>query len=349
MKAAVWYGKRDVRIEDFPESPPASGFVKAKVYWCGICGTDLHEYEEGPVMIRTAPHPLTGIKPPIVLGHEFSGEVVQCGAGVANLKPGDRIVTNTLYTCGQCYWCQRGLHSICEKLGGIGLASHGAFAEYINVKADQCYVIPSDVPNDVAALVEPMAAAVHAVRKGHVLPGDRVAVIGAGPIGLMTIQAARAAGASQVFALELARSRRDRAAAFGAVPLDPRDKNCRSRLLEQTKGVGPDVVIECVGAPETGPMAVELVRRGGLAVIMGVFSKPSVLHFNELVFTEKKIIGSLCYEDEYETVLALLADGRLTGEGLITGRIPLDELITEGFEELLKNKESHLKILVRPN
>ncbi len=349
MKAALWYGKKDVRIEDFPDTPPGEGFVKAKVYWCGICGTDLHEYEDGPIMINMAPHPLTGIKPPVVLGHEFSGEVVECGKGVKHLKPGDRIVTNTLYTCGECYWCNRAHYPVCEKMGGIGLASHGAFAEYIHVKAQQCYLIPPAVGDDVAALVEPMAGAMHAIRQGRVLEGDRVAIIGAGPIGLMAVQAARAAGAGQVFALEIARSRRKRAEAYGAIALDPLERGYKEQLLDQTKGVGPDVVIECVGASETAPMAVNLVRRGGRAVIMGVFSQPSTINFNDVVFTEKEVVGSLCYIDEYEKVLLLLADGRLSGEGLITGRIVLDDLIEKGFEELIRHKDKHLKILVRPN
>jgi (R,R)-butanediol dehydrogenase/meso-butanediol dehydrogenase/diacetyl reductase len=349
MKAALWYGKRDVRIEDFLDFPPGEGNVKARVYWCGICGTDLHEYEAGPIMIRMDPHPLTGIKPPVVLGHEFSGEVVECGKGVSSLKPGDRIVTNTLYTCGVCYWCKRGLYPICEKLGGIGIASHGAFAEYIHVKADQCYVIPPQVPNDVAALVEPMAAAVHGIRRGRVLEGDTVAVIGAGPIGLMALQAARTAGASQLFAIEISEIRRKKAESYGAIALNPLTKGYATQLLDHSGGVGPDVVVECVGAPETGPMAVDLVRRGGRAVIMGVFSIPSRFNFNDLVFTEKEVVGSLCYIDEFETVLRLLADGRLSGEGLITGRIALDDLVEKGFEELIRNKEKHSKILVKPN
>lgn len=349
MKAAVWYGKRDIRLEDFPESPPPSGFVKAKVFWCGICGTDLHEYLDGPIMINPEPHPLTGLKPPVVLGHEFSGEVVECGPGVDFPRPGDRIVTNTLYTCGECYWCRKGLYSTCEKLGGIGLASHGAFAEYLNVKAAQCYLIPPEVENEVAALVEPYAAAVHAIRKGRVLEGDRVAIIGAGPIGLMAVQAARAAGVSQLFSIELSKVRREKAASLGATTLDPREDGFQEQLLDLTDGVGPDVVIECVGAPDTGPMAVRLVRRNGRAVIMGVFSHSSTIHFNDIVFTEKEVIGSLCYLDEFRTVLRLLADGRLSGKALITGRIVLDDLVEKGFQELIGNRENHVKILVRPN
>ena len=194
-----------------------------------------------------------------------------------------------------------------------------------------------------------MAAAVHAIRQGRVLEGDRVAIIGAGPIGLMAIQAARAAGAGQVFALEVAKSRREKAESYGTIALNPLESGYERVLLDHTNGVGPDVVIECVGAPETGPMAVNLVRRGGRAVIMGVFSQPSTINFNDIVFTEKEIGGSLCYVDEYEKVLLLLADGRLSGEGLITGRIVLDDLIEKGFQELIRNKDKHLKILVRPN
>lgn len=350
MKAALWYEKKDVRVEEVPDSPPGDGWVRAKVYWCGICGTDVHEYEAGPIMIRMTPHPLSGLRPPIILGHEFSAEVVECGKGVKSLKPGDRIVTHPLYTCGICFWCKRGLYHLCEKLGAIGLSWHGAFAEYINVKAEHCYHIPPRVDNDVAALVEPMAAAIHAVRKSRILGGEDVAVIGAGPIGLMVLQAAKAAGARRLFSVEISKTRGKKAEAYGAIHLNPSDKEYRTKLLDYSDGIGPDVVIECVGIPATGPMAIDLARTGGRAVIMGVFTGISRLNFNELVFAEKEVIGSIeCCVEEFETVLHFLADGRLSGKELITGRIVLDDLIEKGFNELVRNKENHCKILVRPN
>ena len=148
-------------------------------------------------------HPLTGKNPPpVVLGHEFSGEVVQIGKGVTNTRVGDRVTANPLISCKDCYLCRNVNVSLCEKITGHGFGADGAFAEYINVAADSIYKLPPEIPSDVGALLEPMAVGVHAVRRGQVLAGDTVAIIGAGAIGLITLQAARAAGARMVICLE---------------------------------------------------------------------------------------------------------------------------------------------------
>ncbi|MBT9142962.1 MAG: Sorbitol dehydrogenase [Dehalococcoidia bacterium] len=364
MKAAVWYGKKDVRVEDVLE-PPAPGpeEVKIKVHWCGICGSDLHEYLAGPIFIPVeSPHPLTGKTAPLILGHEFSGEVVEVGEGVTNVKIGDRVSPDACRYCGTCFMCKQNRYSVCEKSAFTGLMADGAFAEYVNVPAYTLYKLLPEISSEAGALIEPIAVGVHAIRRGHVLVGDTVAIVGTGTIGLVSLQAARAAGASKVFCLEMARARgpvemararkearKEFAKKLGATAVvDPTETDAVEEVRRLTGGLGVDVAIECVGGEETASLAIQLTRRGGKTVIVGIFEKPSQLHFNELVFNEKEVVGSLAYYGEFATTIALLADGRLVAEPLITGKIKLDDIVEKGFEELVARKGSNIKILVSP-
>ncbi len=352
MKAAVWYGAKDVRVKDVPEPPdPGPGMVKIKVDWCGICGSDLHEYVAGPIFIPTqSPHPLTGQKAPLTLGHEFAGTIVDVGKGVANAKVGDRVSPDACWYDGTCYMCQQGHYSVCEQLAFTGLMADGAFAEYVNVPAYTLFTLPPDVSSDAGALVEPLSVGLHGVRRGNVMIGDTVAVVGAGTIGLVTLQAARAAGASKVIVIETAKDRKEFARKLKATAvLDPSECDVVKETLALTDGHGVDVALECIGGHETLPLTVALTKRRGKAVIMGIFEKPNSLHPNELVFTEREVLGSLAYTGEFMTAIALLADGRIQAEPLITGRIKLDDIVEKGFEELVAHKDRNIKIIVSPN
>jgi (R,R)-butanediol dehydrogenase/meso-butanediol dehydrogenase/diacetyl reductase len=350
MKAAVWYGRKDVRVETVPEPPaPGPGEVKIKVHQTGICGSDLHEYDAGPIFIPTKEaHPLTGRKAPLILGHEFSGEIVEIGKEVKNFKVGDRVAPDAAQHCGQCYMCRVNRYSVCEKLAFTGLMADGAFAEYVNVPAYTCYKLLPELSSEAGALVEPIAVGIHAIRQGKVLEGDSVAVVGAGTIGLVTIQAARAAGAKHVFSIEVAKDRKKFARELGAIVLDPKETDVAAAIRDQTRGEGVDVAIECIGKAETVNTCIQCAKRGGKIVIVGIFEKPGEINYNDLVFQEKELVGSLAYCGEFDTAIALLADGRLKAETLITGKINLEDIIDKGFEELLKNRESNIKILVSP-
>jgi (R,R)-butanediol dehydrogenase/meso-butanediol dehydrogenase/diacetyl reductase len=348
MKAAVWHAKKDVRVEDVPEPPaPGKGEVKIKVYQTGICGSDLHEYDAGPIFIPTEDlHPLTGRKAPLILGHEFSGEVVEVGEGVANVAVGDRVAPDAAQHCCECYMCKVNRYSLCEKLAFTGLMTDGSFAEYVNVPAYTCYKLLPEISNEAGALVEPLAVGIHAIRQGKVLQGDTVAVVGAGTIGLVTIQAARAAGASKVFAIELSKDRKAKAEGLGAIVLDPTETDVAAEIQDQTEGQGVDVAIECIGKAATVNTGIQCAKRGGKIVVVGIFEKPGEINYNDLVFQEKELIGSLAYYGEFDSAIALLADGRIKAEPLITGKIKLDDIVENGFEELLENRESNIKILV---
>ncbi|GAB6154074.1 2,3-butanediol dehydrogenase [Desulfosporosinus burensis] len=351
MKAAVWYGRKDVRVVDVPEPPsPGEGWVKVKVEWCGICGSDLHEYLAGPIFIPVAePDALTGSIAPIILGHEFSGEVVEIGPGVKNVQVGDRVAPDACQVCWECYHCKRMNYSMCEKLAFTGLMTDGAFAEYVNVPAYTMYKIPDDMSYEVAAVIEPIAVGIHAVRQAPVIEGDKVVVLGAGTIGLATLQAAKAAGASRVYVIEMAKARKEYALNMGATAVfDPREVDVVAKIKELTNGLGADISFECVGNEKTAPLAIQLARKSGKVVMVGIFERESSFNFFEVTANEKHIIGSLAYNGEFATAIDLLNDGRLSAEPMITGKIKLEDIIERGFEELVNRKEANIKILVSP-
>lgn len=351
MKAAKWYGKKDIRIEEAPmPPPPGPGDVQIKVAWCGICGSDLHEYLAGPIFIPTTPHPLTGKQAPLILGHEFSGEVVALGEGVKTVRIGDLVAPDACQHCGVCVTCREGRYNVCEQLAFTGLMADGAFAPYVNVPAALCYVLPPGFDLEAASLIEPLATGLKAVRLAGSLLGRTVAVFGAGTIGLGTIMCAKAAGASTVIAVELSSARKKLARECGAdIILDPKETEVIAAIKAQTGGSGADVSFECVGHRETAPLAVDAVRNNGKAIIVGIFEEPSSFNFFSLSGTDKTVIGTLAYTiDDFQGVANLLASGQLRAQPLITGRITLDEIITRGFDELVHNKDENIKIIVRP-
>lgn len=346
----VW--KKDIRVLDVEEPPPpGAGQVKVKVQWCGICGSDLHEYLAGPIFVPVnEAHPITGLKAPVILGHEFSGEVVEIGPGVTNVKVGDRVVSNCMVVCGKCYYCMRYQHTFCEKLAIVGLMAHGGFAEYVNVPDFGLYKLPDNVSSEAGALVEPLAVGSHGVRQAPVIQGDTVVILGAGPIGLATLQSARSAGASKIFIIEIAEKRKEYARQLGATAVfDPRFEDVFKRVWEATGGFGADVAFECIGNEKTAPMAVNLTRKGGKTVIVGLFEKESSVNFNNIMLAERHVIGVFGHRGEFSVVIDLLADGRIKAEPMITRKISLDDIVEKGFKELVNRKEENIKILVTPS
>lgn len=351
MKAAKWYAKKDIRVENVSEpSAPKAGEVKIKVAWCGICGSDLHEYAAGPIFIPTEAHPLTGVKAPLILGHEFSGTVVEVGAGVNNVKVGDLVAPDACQHCGECLPCRIGRYNVCEKLAFTGLMSDGAFAEYVNVPAELCYVLPSDFNLEAASLIEPLATGFKAVRLAGSVMGETAVIFGAGTIGLGTLMCAKAAGVATAIVVEMSAARKKLARECGAdVILDPKECDVIAEIRKLTNGSGADVSFECIGNKITGPLAIEAIRNCGRAVIVGIFEEPSSFNFFSLSATDKVVIGTLAYTiDDFGGVARLLASGQLKAEPMITGRIKLDDIVTKGFDELVNNKDAHIKIIVSP-
>jgi (R,R)-butanediol dehydrogenase/meso-butanediol dehydrogenase/diacetyl reductase len=350
MKAARFHGRGDIRIDDVPDPQVGPGQVEVSVDWCGICGTDLHEFLEGPIFIpqKGAPHPITGAELPVVMGHEFAGVVSAVGSGVTGVGEGDRVAVEPYYVCGNCVACAEGRYNICRKLGFVGLSGQdGGFAERCVV--DERWVHPlGDLPTDIGALVEPLAVGYHAVRLSGLRPGGSAAVFGAGPIGLVTTAALKAAGAGRVIVVEPAAARKAKATGAGADEvLDPTGTDVPDAIRDLTAG-GADVAFECAGVDAVLAAAIGSVRPGGTVVNVAIWGHVPQVAMNDLVLSEVTVVGSLAYCGDHADTIALLRDGKVDAEQFITGRIGLADLVDGGFRELIDNKEENVKILVSP-
>lgn len=350
MKAAVWYAKEDIRVEDYPVPEVGPGQVKVRVRQCGVCGSDLHEFFSGPFIIPAKPHPLTGRSGgPLVLGHEFSSEIVEVGEGVKRFAVGDRVTVNPLIYCGTCHFCRRGEYIMCTKLGTVGFAWDGAFAEYGVFPEYSLIKLPDSVTDDMGAAVEPLAVAIHAVNRSGMKIGDNVAIVGAGPIGLFVQQACKAAGAGHVYVVEPMKARLETAARTGATAVfDPTSVDAGKEIGNLTDGLRADIAFDCVGNQASFDTAVKVTGRRATICVVGLALKPIEVPFIRLWGHEKKITFSSGYQDEFPAAIAYLEDGRVKVDQLITGHIPLEDLVEGGIRELRSHPDKHVKILVHP-
>jgi (R,R)-butanediol dehydrogenase / meso-butanediol dehydrogenase / diacetyl reductase len=347
MQALRWHAPRDVRLVEVPPPAATAGEVVVAVAACGLCGSDLHEYLHGPVYIPRQPHPLTGLMPPVTLGHEFSGRVVDVGPRVTGIRAGDRVAVNPCLVCGECRWCRSGHPNHCAKLATIGLSRDGALAPLVAVPAYGCHVLPAGVDDEQGAIVEPLAVAVHACRRARLAGGERVAVIGAGPIGLLVLQVARARGAAWVAVVEPREDRRGLARALGAdAALDPGAGDPASVIAELTDGARADVTFECVGSPAAFATAFRAAGKGGRMTLVGLVPETVPANALLIVAHEKEIIGSSAYVDEFPDAIDLLARGQVRTDSLVTARVPLERALADGIEALLRPDLGHVKILV---
>ncbi|WP_026585030.1 2,3-butanediol dehydrogenase [Bacillus sp. J33] len=351
MKAALWYDTKDIRVKTIPEPSLEKDQVKVKVSYCGICGSDLHEYLAGPIFIPAEePHPISKDKAPIVMGHEFAGVVAAVGEEVTDIDVGDRVCVEPIYSCGTCHSCRKGHYNVCEQLGFIGLSGGiGGFSEYSVVPSKMIHKIPDHMTWEQAALVEPTAVAVHAVRQSEMKIGDSIAVIGTGPIGLLVIQAAKAAGASKIMAVEVSPERREIAKQAGAdLIINPLERNPVQAIKEYTDGLGADVAFEVAGIEATINVAIESTRAEGNVVNISIWEKPASIPVNQFILTERKMTSIIAYRNIFPQVIQLIANGQIKATELITKKISLDQIVSEGFEALTKNK-NQIKILVDPS
>jgi (R,R)-butanediol dehydrogenase/meso-butanediol dehydrogenase/diacetyl reductase len=354
MKAALWYGPKDVRIEEVVEPVVKENEVKVKVKWCGICGTDLHEYLAGPIFIPVdAPHPATGAKAPVILGHEFSGEVVELGTNVTEFEIGDAVVIEPLVTCGECKACRAGNYHMCDSLAFHGLMNTGGgLAEFTTFNKDFVRKLPEGVSYEQGSVVEPLSVALHAIEMGELKVNQTAVVVGAGPIGLSLIENLKALGAKTVVAVELSAKRKEFAKKAGAdIVLDPREVDVAVEVQKLTNGLGADLSFEVTGVQAGFDTSVNVVRKKGSIVIVSIWEKEINFNLNSLVMIEKKIVGSVVYgEGIFDTTIKYLADGRIKADQLITKKIHLDDLVEEGFGSLTgSDRESQVKIIVTPD
>jgi (R,R)-butanediol dehydrogenase / meso-butanediol dehydrogenase / diacetyl reductase len=351
MKAAVFHGQKDVRVEEIPEPEVREGSVKVKVDWCGICGTDLHEYLAGPIFIPTAgsPHPITGETLPLTLGHEFAGEVVEVGDGSAEVQTGDRVAIEPVFRCGECAACQRGAPNLCAKLGFYGLmGGGGGMSEFAVVPSYMIHRLPEGLTTEQGALAEPIAVGLRAVRRAGFKEGQSAVVFGGGPIGAVTVQCLRAMGAGLIMLAEVSEARKNKALEIGAdVVVDPSEEDVVERVSELTDGEGAEHSFDAAGIQETLQTAMHATRKGGTVTIISIWEGPVELNPNDIVMSELNVGGTICYTPEdFADTISMLRDGSIKTEGVITERIPLSDVVEGGFEELVDHKDRHVKILV---
>ncbi|RST58931.1 2,3-butanediol dehydrogenase [Siminovitchia terrae] len=343
MKAAVWYGEKDIRVEERKLKQMKDKEVTVRVAWTGICGSDLHEYQEGPVFIPVEEqHPLTGQQAPLTMGHEFAGIVEKVGKGVTSVEVGDRVAINPMYTYGN----KPEDVDAYDGFQFIGLGSDGGFASHVNVGEKHLYKLPESMTLQDGALVEPTAVAVQAVKEANMQFGDTVAVFGAGPIGLLTTIAAKAAGASKIFVFDLSEQRLAKAKELGATHVY---NSGEVNPVEAVKAIipdGVDVSFEVAGVAPTFKQAIDVTRARGTMVIVSIFARPIEWNPMQLTNTGVKVTSTIAYTPTtFRQTIDLMGTGQLKPQGIITSQIELENIVEEGFEALTNDK-SQAKILV---
>jgi L-idonate 5-dehydrogenase len=322
MLAAVLHGARDIRVESRAKPTTAPGMVLLRIRRAGICGSDSHYFAHGDC------GPFVPTRP-FILGHEFTANVVALGEGVTAPAVGTRVTVNPARACGFCSYCSSGRRNLCRKTIMLGSASttpptDGAFAEYVTVRADQCHALPPELDDGVGAMMEPLAVALHAVKRAGSVSGKHVLVMGGGPIGLLVAMTARAFGAAPVALSDIVPARRKLALEFGAdLALDP----AASTMVDQVKfltGEGFDVILEASGARPALRQAFDLIRPGGTIVQIGTLGTEDVpLPANYLMLREIQFVGSFRYGNVFDEAIRLAASGRLNLRPLITGLFPI--------------------------
>ncbi|QZY85137.1 2,3-butanediol dehydrogenase [Micrococcus luteus] len=350
MRAARWHGKKDIRIEEVASPTAGPGQVLVDVAWCGICGTDLHEYLEGPIFIPPAghPHPISGDAAPVTLGHEMSGTVAALGEGVTDLEVGQKVVVEPYIVREEDQ--DRPDYNLAPDMNFIGLGGDGGgLAEQIAVRRRWVHPVADSVPLDQAALIEPLSVAHHAwVRAGS--PTSGVALIGgAGPIGALTAAVLKGKGLT-VYVSELSELRRQKVLEAGVVDeaFDPREVDVPAKTRELHDGQGADVGFECTSVDVVLDMLLDAVRPGGVIVNESIWGHEPAVALHKLVLKEIDLRGTIAYANDHADTIRMVEDGAVDLAPFITGKIGPDDLVDRGFETLIHHNETAVKILVSP-
>jgi (R,R)-butanediol dehydrogenase/meso-butanediol dehydrogenase/diacetyl reductase len=345
VRALRWHGAGDVRLDEVAE-PSANDFADSliEVALAGICGTDVAETRAGPKLIRLTPHPLSGQEPPVTLGHELMGTLVEGGSPDGSIGPGARVTVDACMRCGACDGCRRGDYNLCRYSGSIGLHMDGGFAPLVAVPGYTLVAVPDEVSDRQAALTEPFAVAMHGLERAGVRAGDRILVMGFGAIGAASALVARALAAVP-WVVEIDEERRATAEQLGIATLDP-GEDLPKRVRMALGGGGADVVVESTGAAAVTPLAIECATRGGAIAVLGLASRPGQVDTTRLTLYERSLVGSLGYRHHLPRVLELVRAGDLDPSVVIGRTVELDEAAT-AISELAAVPGGPIKTMVR--
>lgn len=343
MKALVLSEYKQLDLVDMPVPLPAADELLVRIKACGICGSDVHGYDGS-----------TGRRlPPIVMGHEAAGVVEAVGGAVTNFRVGDRVTFDSTVSCGKCFYCLRGQINLCDNREVVGVSTPsfkrmGAFAEFVTVPARIAYPLPARMPFAHAAMIEAVSVAVHAVSLTSIAPNDTAVVVGAGMIGLLTMQAVRHAGAGKVFVFDLDDTRLEMARSLGATEtFNSRNGDVISEVQERTEGRGADVALECVGTTAAVKLAVESVRKGANVTLVGNVAPTIELGLQSVVSRQIRLQGSCASSGEYPECIDLMASGAIRVEPLISAVAPLEDGVS-WFQRLYAREPGLLKVVLEP-
>lgn len=339
MKAAVFYQKHDLRVQELPMPEVGEYDVLIKVHACGICGTDVHIFhgDEGAAQTPAG----------TVLGHEFAGEVVEVGAKVTAVKPGDRVCVDPNQLCNACTYCKSGIGHFCENMTGIGTTVHGGFAEYCAVNESQVYPFPAELSYEEAAMTEPVACCLHGIDMCDISCGDTVAVIGGGMIGLIMLQLAKLKGAAKLILMEPVEEKRELAKKLGAdLTIDPIHENTAAVLA--ANGITRiQTVIECVGKPATIAQAIDIAGKKSTVMMFGLTRPDEEVAIKPFQIFKKEIVLKASFINPYTQgrALALIASGRVDVSSMVDTIAPLERLPEILADDSLRKTG---KVIIRP-
>ena len=340
MKAAVLHKPLDLRVEEVSIPQIGSNEVLVKMKRVGVCGSDIHYYMEGSIASFT-------IKQPLILGHECAGEIVETGDKVKAFRIGQRVVIEPGFTCGKCEYCKTGRYNLCREVKFYAAPPYdGAFAEYVSAPEQNVFVMPDEMSFEEGAMIEPLAVGMMAAKMGEVTAHDTVAVLGAGPIGQMVLQAAKTYGVLETFVTDVVDYRLEYAKKYGAKEVVNASKeNMVEKIIELTDNKGVDVVIEASGASQSIQQSIDIVKPGGRIVLVGYPPKDVQMPLNKVIAKELRIQGIHRYANVYPTAIKAVSSGKAVVKPFVTNVFPLEQ-IKEAFEVNINKTGNPMKIQI---
>lgn len=339
MQAAIFSGPHNISVKDQSLPKLKEGELLIKVGACGVCGTDFHIFE------GSAP-----AKPPVVLGHEYTGEIADAAPDVRGYVTGQRVAINPNIHCGYCEYCRRGKINLCLNLKALGVTIDGGFSEYSIVPVTQAHILPKNFPFEISAFAEPLSCCVHGINQASIKTGDTAAIVGAGPIGLLMLQLAQISGASVTYVVDISGEKRKIAKELMAdFVFDPSDEEFSESFQDISKG-GADVVIECVGSEIAAKTALSIAKKGGTLLIFGLAGPKAVISVFQQEFFHKELTikSSILNPNTFQTAVDLLVSGKIKTSLFKKEGVPLgDDQITSLFTT--PRDSSVIKYMIVPN
>lgn len=336
MKQAIMNKPGEITFQEVPVPAVGPDQIKVKMKRIGVCGSDIHVFH--------GKHPYTSY--PVVQGHEVSAEVVEVGSAVTTFKVGDKVTIQPQVVCGVCYPCTHGMYNACEELKVMGFQTTGMASEYFVTEAAKALKLPDNMSFEQGAMMEPLAVAVHAVRRYGDISGKKVLVLGGGPIGNLVAQTAKAMGASQVLLSELSAARLEMAKKCGIDTVNPGEKDLLEAIIATFGPDKADVIFECIGINATMKQAIDYARKGSDIIVVGVFGDLGTINMGFIQDHELRLIGTAMYRvEDYIKSIELTGAGLIELDAMITHTVKFADYL-EAYEIIEKNRDKAMKVMV---